>query len=96
MHLPARAGNLMSGQYGDPVRVVAFNTAEHWSEEASGPLGRRRSSRAARGRARFENGCSPSPLIVRIVARVRNGGTDTSNEGGITSAAVALAMRAIH
>jgi hypothetical protein len=25
---------LMSGQYSDPVRVVAFNTAEHWSEDA--------------------------------------------------------------
>jgi hypothetical protein len=24
--------DLMSGQYGDPVRIVAFNTAEHWSE----------------------------------------------------------------
>jgi len=22
--------DLMSGQYSDPVRVVAFNTAEHW------------------------------------------------------------------
>jgi len=27
--------DLMSGQYRDPVRVVAFNTAEHWSEDAS-------------------------------------------------------------
>ncbi|HMI13328.1 MAG TPA: hypothetical protein VK567_17395 [Bradyrhizobium sp.] len=27
--------DLMSGQYSDPVRVVAFNTAEHWSEDAS-------------------------------------------------------------
>jgi hypothetical protein len=27
--------DLMSGQYGDPVRVVAFNIAEHWSEDAS-------------------------------------------------------------
>jgi hypothetical protein len=28
-------GDLMSGQYSDPVRVVAFNTAEHWAEDAS-------------------------------------------------------------
>src|SRR5450755_531654 len=28
-------GDLMSGQYSDPVRVVAFNTTEHWSEDAS-------------------------------------------------------------
>jgi hypothetical protein len=27
--------DLMSGQYSDPVRVVAFNTTEHWSEDAS-------------------------------------------------------------
>ena len=25
----------MSGQYSDPVRVIAFNTAEHWAEDAS-------------------------------------------------------------
>jgi hypothetical protein len=24
----------MSGQHGNPLRVVAFNTAEHWSEDA--------------------------------------------------------------
>ena len=27
--------DLMSGQFNDPVRVVAFNTLEHWSEEIS-------------------------------------------------------------
>jgi hypothetical protein len=32
--------DLMSGQYGDPVRVVAFNTAEHWSEDASEDVAR--------------------------------------------------------
>jgi len=26
---------LMSGQYGDPIRVVAFNTLEHWSDDIS-------------------------------------------------------------
>jgi hypothetical protein len=26
-------GDLMSGQYSDPVRVVAFNTAEQWSAD---------------------------------------------------------------
>jgi hypothetical protein len=25
----------MSGQYNDPVRIVAFNTLEHWSEDVS-------------------------------------------------------------
>jgi hypothetical protein len=32
--------DLMSGQYRDPVRVVAFNTAEHWSEDASEDIAR--------------------------------------------------------
>jgi hypothetical protein len=27
--------DLMSGQYSDPVRVVAFNTAENWAEDVS-------------------------------------------------------------
>jgi hypothetical protein len=30
----------MSGQYSDPVRVVAFNTAEHWAEDASEDVAR--------------------------------------------------------
>jgi len=28
-------GDLMSGQYSDPVRVVTFNTAEQWSADVS-------------------------------------------------------------
>jgi hypothetical protein len=27
--------DLMSGQVNDPVRIVAFNTLEHWSEDVS-------------------------------------------------------------
>ena len=27
--------DLMSGQYNDPSRVIAFNTAEYWSEDVS-------------------------------------------------------------
>jgi hypothetical protein len=27
--------DLMSGQFNDPVRIVAFNTLEHWSEDVS-------------------------------------------------------------
>lgn len=27
--------DLMSGQYNNPLRVIAFNTAEHWSEDVS-------------------------------------------------------------
>ena len=28
-------GALLSGQYNSPVRIVAFNTLEHWSEDVS-------------------------------------------------------------
>jgi hypothetical protein len=31
-------GELMSGQFSDPVRVVAFNTLEHWSQDISGDV----------------------------------------------------------
>jgi|SRR6266852_3236031 len=27
--------DLISGQYSDPVRVVAFNTAKHWADDVS-------------------------------------------------------------
>jgi hypothetical protein len=28
-------GELLSGQFNNPVRIVAFNTLEHWAEEVS-------------------------------------------------------------
>ncbi|WOH65020.1 hypothetical protein [Bradyrhizobium sp. BWA-3-5] len=28
-------GDLLAGQYNSPVRIVAFNTLEHWSEDVS-------------------------------------------------------------
>jgi hypothetical protein len=30
--------DLMSGQFNDPIRVVAFNTLEHWSEDDSNDI----------------------------------------------------------
>jgi hypothetical protein len=30
----------MSGQYSNPLRVVAFNIAEHWAEDASEDVAR--------------------------------------------------------
>jgi hypothetical protein len=32
--------DLMSGQNSNPLRVVAFNTAEHWAEDASEDIAR--------------------------------------------------------
>jgi hypothetical protein len=39
-NLETTISNLMSGQYSDPVRVVAFNTTEHWAEDASEDIAR--------------------------------------------------------
>ena len=33
--LEAIVQDLLTGQYSNPIRVVAFNTAEHWSEDVS-------------------------------------------------------------
>lgn len=32
--------DLLEGQYSNPVRVVAFNTAEHWSQDVSEDIAR--------------------------------------------------------
>ena len=39
--------DLMSGQYDNPVRVVAFNTAEGWSEDVSEDVARELCQRCA-------------------------------------------------
>ena len=31
-------GDLLTGQYNSPVRIVAFNTLEHWSEDVSSDI----------------------------------------------------------
>jgi len=36
--LEAIISDLLSGQFNDPVRVVAFNTLEHWSEDLSAEI----------------------------------------------------------
>lgn len=38
--------NLMAGEYRDPKRVIAFNTAEHWSEDVSQDIAREIQRRA--------------------------------------------------
>jgi hypothetical protein len=30
--------DLISGQFNDPIRVIAFNTLEHWSKDVSGEI----------------------------------------------------------
>ena len=36
--LESIVGDLLSGQYNCPVRIVAFNTLEHWSEDVSSDI----------------------------------------------------------
>jgi hypothetical protein len=31
-------GDLLAGQYNSPIRIVAFNTLEHWSEDVSSDI----------------------------------------------------------
>jgi hypothetical protein len=38
--------DLMAGQYSDPLRVVAFNTAERWCEDVSADVARKIQRRA--------------------------------------------------
>jgi hypothetical protein len=39
-HLEAIITDLMQGQFNDPVRVLAFHTLEHWSEDVSKEIAR--------------------------------------------------------
>ena len=54
---PAGITDMMSGEYGDPVRVVGFNILERWAEDVSEDIAReimrRRDSPGKRYRPRF-------------------------------------------
>jgi len=56
---------LMSGQYNDPVRVVAFNTSEHWSEDASEDV-----AREIMRRLDLAGGALPSSLAAFVDSHV--------------------------
>jgi hypothetical protein len=55
--------NLLTGQFNNPVRVVAFNAAERWSGEVSEDVSREAVKRAA------ERSLSLSTGLRRVVAR---------------------------
>jgi hypothetical protein len=57
--------DLMSGQYSDPVRVVAFNTTEHWSEDASEDV-----AREIMRRLDLAGGALPSSLAAFVDSHV--------------------------
>jgi hypothetical protein len=58
--------DLMSGQYSDPVRVVAFNISERWSEDASEDV-----AREIMRRLDLAGGAPPSSLAAFVESRLR-------------------------
>jgi hypothetical protein len=61
--------DLMSGQYNDPQRVVAFNTYEHWADDVSEDVAREIRRRAD---ARYEDlSSSIEDFVVRHAGRER-------------------------
>ncbi len=48
--------NLISGEYNDPVRIVAFNTAEGWARDVTEVIAREIHDRAARSGERLSPG----------------------------------------
>jgi hypothetical protein len=63
--LDTTVSDLMSGQYGDPVRVVAFNIAEHWAEDASQDV-----AREIMRRLDLAGGALPSSLAAFVDSHV--------------------------
>ena len=60
--LEAIIGDLISGQFNDPVRVVAFNTLEHWSNDVSAEV-------AAEIQARCDINGEPLPEHLKDFAQ---------------------------
>ena len=63
--LETTISDLMSGQYSDPVRVVAFNTSERWSEDASEDV-----ARGIMRRLDLAGGALPSSLVPFVASHV--------------------------
>ena len=63
--LETTISDLMSGQYCDPVRVVAFNTTEHWVEDASEDV-----AREIMRRLDLAGGALPSSLVPFVDSHV--------------------------
>jgi hypothetical protein len=38
MDLEPAISDFLTGQFNDPIRVIAFNTLEHWSDDVSGEV----------------------------------------------------------
>ena len=57
--------DFLTGQFNDPVRVVAFNTTEHWSEDASEDV-----AREIMRRLDLAGGALPSSLAAFVNSHV--------------------------
>jgi hypothetical protein len=60
--------NIISGEYSNPVRVVAFNTAEGWSRDVTEDIARALVDREARGADLSE---SATRFVERVLDIVR-------------------------
>ena len=59
-------GDLLSGQFNNPVRVIAFNTLEHWTEDVSAQV-------AGEIQARCDIDGEPVPEHVRDFVAAHGG-----------------------
>ena len=50
-------GDLLSGQYKDPIRVICFNTAEGWSQDVPADVAHQRASAAICNCETFRSSC---------------------------------------
>lgn len=58
--------DLISGRFNDPIRVVAFNTLEHWARDVSGDI-------ASEIQARFDIDGDELPEHIRDFVVANNG-----------------------
>ncbi len=58
--------DLISGRFNDPIRVVAFNTLEHWAQDVSGDI-------ATEIQTRFDIDGDELPEHIRDFVAANNG-----------------------
>src|ERR1700694_259960 len=62
--------DLLEGQYKNPIRVVAFNTAEKWSQDVSADVAHELRCAAISNCATFRSSCKISLTATRAVTRI--------------------------
>jgi hypothetical protein len=69
--LQTLVGDLLTRQYGQPLRVVAFNPAEGWSRDTSQEVAQELPQRRAGGHAAVRRAPTPGPPDHQPVRRAR-------------------------